>query len=389
MQSDSAEIALPLTDGSSEARSDDAASASAATPGESIDPTNIPDAQFPWAVQMPVLSQRGRLRIMRADELRSLPPPRWLIDGVLLVDTLALLWGRGATCKTFLALDFALSVANGVPWQGRATERGNALYMVGESLTGFRGRIDAWLHVHPGSDDGLYVFPSMPQFLSDQQTHEAISLAQGVGNFRLIIIDTLARAMVGGDEDKARDMSVFIEHVERLRRETGATILVVHHTTKKADGSRGSTALPWATHTEMSVIRRNESITLRCPRQKEGREFADIDLHTQSVGLGGGRESLVLVAGRGAGAPSGTPGGLTPNEHFTLAVLLQQFPNGARAKEWQTATQQAGGPKSATFYNVRGSLLGYWVTQQGRLYTPTAAALQLQQNSNGANGATP
>jgi hypothetical protein len=138
------------------------------------------------------------------------------------------------------------------------------------------------------------------------------------------------------------------------------------------------------------MSRKDASLTLRCQRQKEGREFAPIDLHTQAVDLGGGRESLVLEAGRAGSAPTTMPGGLTANEFAALSVLVGQFPIGARAAEWQKATEQAGGPKSSTFYNVRNSLVGYWVTQQGRLYVPTAAALQLlQQHSNGANGVKP
>jgi hypothetical protein len=264
--------------------------------------------------------------------------------------------------------------------------------MVGESLTGFRGRIDAWLQVNGGSDDGLYLFPEMPHFLNEHQTSRAIALARTVGEFRLIIIDTLARAFVGGDEDKAKDMGAFIENVEHLRKETNATILIVHHTTKKGGVARGSSALPWATHTELSMSRKDASLTLRCPRQKEGREFAPLDLHTQVVDLGGGRESLALAAGRPSNTPTPTPGGLSPNEFAALSVLVTQFPTGARAAEWQKATDQANGPKSSTFYKARNSLLGYWVTSQGKFYVPTAAALQLlqlQQNSIAANAVTP
>jgi hypothetical protein len=220
---DSADIAQPSRGELIEARTDDEEHGAAR---ESVDPSNISDSLLPWdrksgATLLPVYTQNGsgRLRIIKASDLRFLPPPEWLIDGVLLVETLALFWGPGNSCKTFLALDFALSVANGVPWQGRATKGGNVLYMVGESLTGFNGRIDAWLRANGGSNDGLYVFPEMPQFLEAAQTAEVIALARSVGDFRLVIIDTLARAFVGGDEDKAKDMGVFIENIERLRKE--------------------------------------------------------------------------------------------------------------------------------------------------------------------------
>ena len=49
---------------------------------------------------------------------------------------------------------------------------------------------------------------------------------------KLIIFDTLARCMVGGDENSPLDMGRAVAAADRVRVETGAAVLLVHHPTK-------------------------------------------------------------------------------------------------------------------------------------------------------------
>src|SRR5262245_49160727 len=62
--------------------------------------------------------------------LKDLPDPQPLIDSVLDQGTNGLLYGPWGTGKTFIALDWAASVATGRPWQGHPTEQRRALYVV-------------------------------------------------------------------------------------------------------------------------------------------------------------------------------------------------------------------------------------------------------------------
>src|SRR5262249_452256 len=45
---------------------------------------------------------------------------------------------------------------------------------------------------------------------------------------RLIVIDTVSRALAGGDENASRDMGLFLGNVELLQA-TGAHVLLLHH----------------------------------------------------------------------------------------------------------------------------------------------------------------
>jgi AAA domain len=75
---------------------------------------------------------RGPLaeRLLTRSQLDSLPEPEPLIENTLDRRTVALLGGYWGTLKSFIALDWALSVATGHPWQGRPTVTGPVIYGV-------------------------------------------------------------------------------------------------------------------------------------------------------------------------------------------------------------------------------------------------------------------
>ena len=82
--------------------------------------------------------------LLNREQVRELPKPEPLIDNVLDRGTVALLYGRWGTLKSFIALDWLASVATGRPWQRRPTERLRALYVAAEGAFGLAARLDAW-----------------------------------------------------------------------------------------------------------------------------------------------------------------------------------------------------------------------------------------------------
>ena len=70
----------------------------------------------------------------------------------------------------------------------------------------------------------------------------------------LIIGDTLARLVVGANENAGEDMGVVVRNIDAIRASTGAAFLVIHHTGKDAaKGMRGWSGLRAATDTEIEV----------------------------------------------------------------------------------------------------------------------------------------
>src|SRR5439155_20954414 len=82
------------------------------------------------------------------EEVDKLPPPEWLIEGILPADGLAVLYGPPAIGKSFLALDWAFSVQLGHAWLGHQVKRGTVVYVYGEGGAALGQRKDAWKVAH-------------------------------------------------------------------------------------------------------------------------------------------------------------------------------------------------------------------------------------------------
>ena len=58
----------------------------------------------------------------------------------------------------------------------------------------------------------------------------------------ILIVDTVARAMVGGDENSSQDMGALIGTCDPIRAELACTVLLIHHAGK--DTTKGAAATP-------------------------------------------------------------------------------------------------------------------------------------------------
>ena len=165
----------------------------------------------------------------------------WLIRHYLVRDTLATLIAKPGACKSFLAVDWACRIATGTAWYGREVKHGAVFYLAGEGQRGLRKRIDGWEKHNGVSLDGapLYIASGMP-FLCDQlnvastlsilnETAQQLRATTGLAP-ALIVIDTVARAMNGANENATDDMGKFVSACDQLRQEWGCTVLAVHHT---------------------------------------------------------------------------------------------------------------------------------------------------------------
>jgi hypothetical protein len=74
-----------------------------------------------------------------------------------------------------------------------------------------------------------------------------------------ITLDTLARVMVGGDENKTPDMNVLVANLDILRAATGAHVSVIHHTNIGEERMRGNYALKGAVDSQIE-IKKNRTI---------------------------------------------------------------------------------------------------------------------------------
>lgn len=178
--------------------------------------------------------------------LRNMPPVEWLVDGLLTKHGFSVLYGEPGAGKSFLAIDMALSVAYGKAWHDNAVQRGAVLYIAGEGVGGLGKRIKAWQAHHKlTADVPFYVLPTAVRFREPDDVERLLRTIDHLDTkFSAVFVDTVARALLGGDENSATDMGMFVDACEIVKRHCECAVVAIHHSGKDAArGMRGSTAL--------------------------------------------------------------------------------------------------------------------------------------------------
>jgi len=253
-----------------------------------------------------------RLPLLQFHELVNRAPSPWLVDGVLRETSVALLYGRRGSYKSFVALDLAASVATGLSWQGHTVRAsGLVIYIAAEGGGGMVQRARAWAEQHdvapftvnmrfvtepltclPDSEDMDVLIQRIQEAIDwhpagtiDPDTGYVYEHATAREWPALIVIDTLARCL-HGDESKAEDMGAFVKGVDRLKVEFNCAALIVHHTGWDETHERGHTSLGGACDTIYKLEAEEDpdtGLTLVCEKMKDSREPEDIRLVRRDV----------------------------------------------------------------------------------------------------------
>lgn len=222
-----------------------------------------------------------------ADQLDKLPVPELLIEGVLSRHAYAILRGRDASFKSFIALDWALSLATGKPWQGTATEQIRVLYVAGEGAYGLAERKRAWeeargVQIDPGwftvRQSAVNLFRTGPEFDDLLRVVEE-------GKYGLVIFDTLRRMSTGANENTS-DMGVVVDNLDKVKQVTAnGSVLAIAHTDKGDNDSRGFSGTEDDADIVWSAKRINSGseVTLSCHKMKDGPDGHRFDLSVRSA----------------------------------------------------------------------------------------------------------
>jgi hypothetical protein len=142
------------------------------------------------------------------------------------------LWQR-KNGKSLIAVSVACVVTAGVPWCGFPTRKLRVLYVGAEGFFGLLRRETAWSKVHGVAVELQYFRRPINFFDLASVTTALTALKQQCFVPDLIIIDTLARSMVGVDESTTKDMSKVFDLIDTFRHALQEpTFILVHHGTK-------------------------------------------------------------------------------------------------------------------------------------------------------------
>lgn len=232
--------------------------------------------------------------IMGRDSLAELPQPTPLIADTLDRGTVAFLVGAHGTGKSFIALDWAACVATGSPWMCRPTDLGKVLYILGEGASGLHNRLSAWEEHHgtPIPDDRFRVL-GRPLQLANARDVREVCKRVAEDDYDLVVIDTMARAMVGVEENSATAVGAVIAAMDTIRDAMRhGVVLGIHHTGKDGKTVRGSSSMEGAADTVYLLTKANaEGVTkLNRTKRKDG---AEEDFH--ALALTPCRDSLIVA----------------------------------------------------------------------------------------------
>lgn len=171
--------------------------------------------------------RRPRYHRWTLEELLTLPPPTWTIEGILIERGLALLYGEPKSFKTFTALDMALSTATGTPFLGIRTTKGRVCYVAAEGHARETGeRVQAWLLEHkldPSALRGQFTMVTSGVKLDDPQSVKEF-LKEDSAPCDITFFDTLNRNMEGNEND-TQDMTKVVSGCDYVRRKLRTAVV--------------------------------------------------------------------------------------------------------------------------------------------------------------------
>ena len=230
-------------------------------------------------------------------------PVEWLIQGILPVKAFAALYGPPGSFKSFIALDMAEAIATGRPWMGHEIEKqGAVLYLCGEGFGGMGARIRACqLHHNTPKGAPIYVIRHQLNLRSSTEDFNAlmvaiVTLVEKTGHeFQLMVVDTLARAFGGGNENESDAMGAFIATTGKIQEFLKCALMVLHHSGKDlAKGLRGHSSLLGAVDTQLEILRFEEQQkgVISLTKQKDGAdgvrigfEMVDVQINESTLGF--------------------------------------------------------------------------------------------------------
>jgi hypothetical protein len=257
------------------------------------------------------------LEIIKFADMQPRLAGKPLIKGYLEQEQVSLLVGEKGCGKTFFALNRDLHIAAGCDWFGRKVRQAPVVYLAAEAGGSIQNRVVAWRREHGfESSDIPFAAIITPVDLchpSAGDVQRVIDTVRQVGFgdiIGLLEIDTVNRAMAGGDENAPDDMGGFIHSMDLLRDALSCHVAGVHHFGKDtAGGGRGHSSLVCAVDTETQVQNGVAIIT----HQRDGVASTQFPFKLTQVSLGydedGERVTTCIVenGSDAAPAPHGKP----------------------------------------------------------------------------------
>jgi hypothetical protein len=283
--------------------------------------------------ELPEPEDWRELELIRFADMQPRLDGRPLVKGLLDREQISVFYGEPGCGKTFLVLDLALHIAAGLCWFGRKVDQGAVVYVAAEAGRGIFNRVAAWRFQHK-FDDIPFAAVTSPIDLCHPEAGDVDRLIEKIRSedldpLALIAIDTVSRALAGGNENPSNDMGALVLSLDRLRNEFGCHILGVHHCGKdQTRGARGHSLLRGAVDTEIEVVRHDglKVSTATIAKQRDGILGDQITFRLHPVELGRNEDgdpvtSCIIEPDDASPKRTARSGSLPPSAKIALTTL--------------------------------------------------------------------
>lgn len=209
------------------------------------------------------LTTEPRIKITSLQEVLTRPDPKWLFEKLIQEKGYTLLYGYRGSFKSFWALHIAMCLA----LAGR-----KVLYLATEGQ--MKRRIQAYAKHHECElpYDSLKLI-EQPILLNEDAQKALLVEAINAAQFKpdLLIVDTLIKNSSGKENDNS-DAAVFHRACHSLRDEFNMAVLLIHHTGKAQDDSRGASAWEGDPDVVLKITDDDSFISLKNTKNRDEEE---------------------------------------------------------------------------------------------------------------------
>jgi hypothetical protein len=329
--------------------------------------------------------------VQRASQLASSgPQTQWLVQDLWTEQAVGILGGEPKCCKSFLALDVAVSVASGTACLRQFPVRRSGpvlLFPAEDSLAVVRQRLEgiAAAAQVPFAPLPVQVITA-PSLRLDTAT-DRLRLSQTVQEQHpvLLVLDPLIR-LHRVDENDATQIAALLSYLRELQRQFQLAVLLVHHARKDSQSSRpgqalrGSSELHGWGDSNLYLRRKGSQLTLSTEhRAAPSQDHIPLQL-TQA-----GSALALTVLERPIAQPDIPP---TPIEQVRQALAQLQEPSSVQQLQKLCGIRTANVCSALAELSAKGEVVRDARGYQLKLPLPVSRPMDPNGNGNGKWPAT-
>jgi hypothetical protein len=308
----------------------------------------------------------------RFTDIEQAPVKNWLVRNFLGAGEMSCNYGPPGSAKSLLAGDLAAHVAWGQDWMGRRVSPGAVLFVAIERSALVKRRLAAFRLYHGVSDLPLAVLSGSIDLCATKLGADGIIDCgkcledESENKMVLVIIDTVSRALAGGDENSSKDMGALVANVLRIQEATGAHVMLTHHVPHEQNRMRGHGALLAACDTTLRIDKGDHLRTATIDKTNDGAEGEKVFFSLESVDLGHETTAPVVRQAEPPAAQVGRGPNLTKNQHTMFSILHNAGPSGLTTEQWneRARNEGVGLTRKADLYDIREALKSKGLVRQ-------------------------